>query len=286
MENYSEEIILPMGKRKICNHVIITKTEFPFHGITQKFLPNPTIALVFHYGDELSYSLDNVNFVTLPKQYVVTPFMADSSLFFKFGKTLKSAIFVMKPSAYFYLRKKYSSCKPDIFSSQESCLGQDLKTKLIDAFYPVIDVKISINNVMDVFSSIKIENSHTLSIIDKSFKLIDLSHGTLTVMQLADNLNISVRTLERYFVLNTGISPAKYSRIVRFFVLLHSLINVTNGSKTELIEKLNLTDYSHLHKEFKKFTSETPNKYLKNLNTSYYFEKQFLKPTMSGIYKD
>jgi AraC-like DNA-binding protein len=284
--SFFREISVPFEKVSAIRHVIIAGESFSKEGISQKFLPNPGIALVFHYGDKVLWSKDNINFIELPNQYVATPFMADFPIFFKLGKTIRTAIFIFEPSAFFHLKKKYSNCIPSIFTDSEKCLGKELSEKLKLAFYQESGTRKSISNVLEVFEKEQIDNSKVFNKIQESLEWIYKFHGTASIKTIADKCKISTRTLERYYSAHIGKSPGAYSRIVRFFSLLHALSNNSKISKLDFIEKYNFTDYSHLHKEFRTFSDETPNQYLRNLDSSYYFEKQFMKATMSGIYKD
>ncbi|SDG59982.1 AraC-type DNA-binding protein [Dyadobacter soli] len=98
-------------------------------------------------------------------------------------------------------------------------------------------------------------------------KLMYESQGQVSVQQLARQVNMSIRTLQRLFKKNVGIPPKDFLRIVRFQqVLTHlhavaaqndSSINV-NESLLGIAFELGYYDHAHLTHEFKKYAGVLP----------------------------
>lgn len=74
-----------------------------------------------------------------------------------------------------------------------------------------------------------------------------------STLQLARRLHTNQRSLEVKFAAITGITPGRYIRLMRF---IHLFRDFAGGdcSITELILKYNYIDYSHLCRDFKKYT--------------------------------
>ncbi len=78
------------------------------------------------------------------------------------------------------------------------------------------------------------------------FDIIDYNSGSISVKQVAESLKLSTRQIQRIVNNSIGISPKRYSKIVRF---------------RESIKTSDLTNYydqSHFLKDFKEFSCETP----------------------------
>ncbi|MFN0290740.1 helix-turn-helix domain-containing protein [Pedobacter helvus] len=87
-------------------------------------------------------------------------------------------------------------------------------------------------------------------------KLIYETKGSLRIKQLNEKLAISQSPFEKRFRKLVGISPKKFSSIVRFHQVLQELDSAK--SFAEICYENNYFDQSHLIKDFKQFTGETP----------------------------
>lgn len=92
------------------------------------------------------------------------------------------------------------------------------------------------------------------------------SGGQVTVKELANEMCISNRTLERIFKKNVGIPPKDFLRIIRFQEVLKRLQNFqgkneVSGEKESLLQvafELGYYDHAHLTNEFKKYSGILP----------------------------
>lgn len=83
------------------------------------------------------------------------------------------------------------------------------------------------------------------------------NNGLIRIEELADTLNISRRFLEKEFNKVLGITPKKYSRIVRF----KRAASKQNTSLSELAVECGYYDQAHFIKDFKEFSGVTPTDY-------------------------
>ena len=82
--------------------------------------------------------------------------------------------------------------------------------------------------------------------------------GQEKIHALAGQLHINIRTLERRFLTETGLTPKQFANIIRFQSSLEQL-NVKDFSKlTDVVFQHGFSDQSHFIKVFKAFTGKTP----------------------------
>lgn len=88
--------------------------------------------------------------------------------------------------------------------------------------------------------------------------LLDLHGGRLQVGQLAAEMGIHIRALERLFLEQLGMTPKRLIRLVRLQHLLSSLRAGSFNSLTDLAHACGYTDQSHMIKDFKELTGRLP----------------------------
>lgn len=93
--------------------------------------------------------------------------------------------------------------------------------------------------------------------------LIRRTNGQITVDELAGNVHISRRQLEREFKQKIGLSPKRYSRIARLNEANRRLESGDVDSLTTLAYDSGYADQAHFIREFKAFTGENPTVFLR-----------------------
>ena len=109
--------------------------------------------------------------------------------------------------------------------------------------------------------------------------IIDEIHnncGLTDIGYLSDKFNCSVSKLERNFKEYVGITPKRYSNLIRFRNALK--MSLTQQNLFDIIIKLGYYDQAHLIKEFKQFTGVSPGKFI-------YKRKQELYNLFSNLEK-
>jgi AraC-like DNA-binding protein len=103
-----------------------------------------------------------------------------------------------------------------------------------------------------------------LPAIDSSRQMIDAinkiveSDGLIDVKQLASEVNMSWKTLERHFRTRIGVSPKLYARFKRFHHALRLLNCPSPKSWLEIAHECGYYDQAHFIKEFRRFTNRNP----------------------------
>lgn len=95
-----------------------------------------------------------------------------------------------------------------------------------------------------------------------SLNFITLNKGLLPVSKLAAFMGYHERTLERTFIAHIGISPKKFSTIIKLHVFLKQLRDKpVQENLAALGYEAGYYDQPHLIREFKKHTGLTPGQY-------------------------
>ncbi|ALA44666.1 AraC family transcriptional regulator [Paenibacillus peoriae] len=94
---------------------------------------------------------------------------------------------------------------------------------------------------------------------------IFVSAGSVGVKELAECEAISERQLNRKFGQWIGISPKKFSEVVRFQSVLHSIQSGGDLDWTELALKHSFFDQAHLIRDFRRFYGDSPLTAVKDL---------------------
>lgn len=87
----------------------------------------------------------------------------------------------------------------------------------------------------------------------------------LNIKVLANQVNLSIRGLERHFMEQVGISPKLLARVVRFNKVLQAKMTYPERNWTDIANSYAYFDQMHLIKDFKTFTGHSPNSFLKQL---------------------
>ncbi len=100
----------------------------------------------------------------------------------------------------------------------------------------------------------KIENENI------NFATTLLQNG-LSLQKIQQELNISERTLERFFKQHIGISPKLYARISRFQSALENIRDPQFYKLTDISYRADYFDQSHFIRDFKEFAGASPTQF-------------------------
>jgi AraC-like DNA-binding protein len=93
----------------------------------------------------------------------------------------------------------------------------------------------------------------------RAARLIEASRGRIRVQALAGELGMTTRTLERMFREHAGLSPKKFTRLVRFNQILSRLRSGADRSTlVDLAYDWGYTDQSHFIRDFKSLMQTPP----------------------------
>lgn len=101
--------------------------------------------------------------------------------------------------------------------------------------------------------------------IEYASRLILSHNGNLPVGQLAREVNMSKRNLERHFIGKVGVSPKSFSCIARIKNVLELILHPPALAWKDVSQKLEYADPAHFFHEFKKFTGTTPREFFQSI---------------------
>jgi AraC-like DNA-binding protein len=111
--------------------------------------------------------------------------------------------------------------------------------------------------------------SHELSKVDFSFTGFDkliraMRHndGQLSVGKMAEQANLSERTLQRNMKNSLGVGPKSFSNILRFKEVLRILKQHPEYDWQDVLYHCGYYDQAHFIKDFKRYTGKTPRAFL------------------------
>lgn len=99
-------------------------------------------------------------------------------------------------------------------------------------------------------------------VLNAAIDTIFTNSGNVKVTRLAEIAQMSRRRLERRFQQTFGLSPGYICKVARFQSVLMKQTFYTNSKLTELAHSCGYYDQSHMIRDFKHFTENTPTQYL------------------------
>jgi transcriptional regulator GlxA family with amidase domain len=90
------------------------------------------------------------------------------------------------------------------------------------------------------------------------------STDNLRIEKLAYDANMSIKTFERKFTEQVGVSPKLFVRMIRFNKALSLKVSHSKKSWTSIAHMCGYFDQMHLIKEFILFSGETPSHFFKD----------------------
>ena len=100
-------------------------------------------------------------------------------------------------------------------------------------------------------------------LIPTSLTMLRARAGNLPIPELARELAISQRQLERLYQNQVGMSPKQYARLLRVETARLALKRTAGQSTTQLATELGFYDQAHFIREFSAVIGMTPYAYLK-----------------------
>jgi AraC-like DNA-binding protein len=117
--------------------------------------------------------------------------------------------------------------------------------------------------IVEQFLVSRLKDIQTDKLIVEAVKLIYQSNGAIRIKELIGKLCISQSPFEKRFKKVVGTTAKKFASIVRF----NSVLDNLNEAKTltEICYENNFFDQAHFIKDFKQFTGDTPENFIRFL---------------------
>lgn len=98
-------------------------------------------------------------------------------------------------------------------------------------------------------------------VIRDSLALILDNNSQITVNELAEKSNLTIRTLQRKFIKEVGVSPKDFIQITRFQESFKQLAGEDYAKLTDIVYANGFADQSHFIRVFKTFAGKTPSNF-------------------------
>lgn len=102
--------------------------------------------------------------------------------------------------------------------------------------------------------------------IAQALEIIEQTNGEIKIHEIADEIGLSVRQLERRFKKMSGLSPKQFARTRRIRAAAVSLVENDNENWANRAAEIGFADQAHLTREFVSVTKRSPNSFAKKVS--------------------
>lgn len=192
---------------------------------------------------------------------------------FVYGQTINPIVLEISGSYSILVFQLYPFVLQTFFgilpqSINDNCYYLDNADNKITALNLELILCKTVNEKIDIISNLLLHYFETkkqnldLEIRQAIAEIID-AKGQVPIRAIAEKQKINLRTFERRFLKETGLSPKQFAQILQFQASLEQL-SIKNYTKlTDIVYENGFADQSHFIKVFKAFTGKTPKKFSK-----------------------
>lgn len=234
------------------NEWLVRKFEIFFNEsfLAEKFIPRPDISIVFHFKDR-PLILGETNIQLEP--FFAAPIIP-KSIVLNFHGTMDTFIVICKAAVF-----------SRVFGIDLSPVQKRSINLPYEIFYPlwkdlseIETTNKRIEHFTNFINSVQ-QTPYIPDVIDIFYEKIIKKSPTALLKDIIEECAACQRTLERYFVKRTGVSPKTLMRIVRIDYLWTKIKDEKAIDYQDLVFDGNYFDQAHLIKDFKSIIGETPN---------------------------
>lgn len=153
-------------------------------------------------------------------------------------------------TALFFSEANFSNTKNQVYEAS-SFFGSMLDDLLLGLIKADSLEKKKFIAEMILLDYLKI-NSKNLIVLE-AVDIILSGNGMIPVHEVASEIHVSDRQLERLFLTKTALSPKKFSSLVRYQSLWSYLMTHQDDSTAQISTAFGFSDQAHLCREFKKY---------------------------------
>jgi AraC-like DNA-binding protein len=261
-----KEYLMPIKKFQVQNSLLKKYIKF-FWGLhidhiqlNHKLIPQRNINMRFNLSNTPHYVcqnnqeslLEDVYFLGLQNQFTNAQLKLN-------GRVNILGICFEADGIYPFLKIPVSEFKNQILGADE--IGFKIAKKINEKLKEASDIKIRLEILENELLSL-LNNSHQ---IPTNFRFIFNAlkqENSLQLTKFCQKNNISLRQLERMYIKYVGLSANTYTTLNRFHCSLNQLLNSRYSKLSDLAYDNEYFDQMHFVKEFKRFTGNTPRKFL------------------------
>ncbi|MEO9482201.1 MAG: helix-turn-helix transcriptional regulator [Ekhidna sp.] len=234
----------------------------------QKIIPDGYSEIIIHYRSPY-----RINLAGRWEEQSLLLFSSQIRRFFFLENTGKSGMIGIKlhPAAFFELfQKDVSSLTDRVIALDEIIASELVQLEAIKAG-DSIESRVG---MAEKWLESQLQNLHPQGVVRHCIADIFATHGMIDIDQMASNVCLSTRQLERLFKKVVGLTPKFYCRIIRFNYIFE-VMKDHNDSWIRTALQSGYFDQSHFIKNFKEFTGEEPSNYgFDEVNLANFFLKK------------
>ncbi len=243
-------------------HLVANVQHYSFHNEKPVML-NPTgcIELIIQDGAFAQAGTAHNNWVNRPASFIGG--LHDQSFSIKPNKPASSLISISFKAngAKFFIPEDLSLLRNQIVSLGAIYSSNQLSN--IEATQEDEQMAYKLKNIETFLDSIFF--SRSVSAIDVALKIIKKNNGCISISELASQVGLGNSQLRKRFLVEVGMSPKAYCRIIRVNAI-QQVIRLNQAPKlTELAYQFDYFDQSHFIKDFKTVVGISPKKYLQQI---------------------
>jgi len=154
-----------------------------------------------------------------------------------------------------------------------------VETLFDKSFYETLPEKQSITEIVAHTNSCLLHRIACLYPADRQIiravDLISLAKGQLSLAGVASDVCLCQRHFERKFKSVIGVSPKMFAKIFRFKNALHSMQKYPQKDLLTIAVETGYYDHTHLIKDFKSLTGDTPNDFRQKKSIFYAYGDEY-----------
>lgn len=232
------------------------------NGVSSRHIPKGQNMLIFNFGDQIEHTglLQN----NLSKfSYFIVPALKTSLILNQKGKIDLFGVSFLSDGLYKLIQMPVSELIGDI--------PERLRSKLDDLYSRLKGTSLmEKKGIVATFILEHISRNIKSITLNRAIEIINTSKGVVKVNEIAGQLLVSERQIQRLFMTRIGITPKDYCKIVRVNNYLEFILTKkTKIDFMELVVEYNYHDQPHLINEVKSISKLPPKKLLSYRDTLY-----------------
>ena len=230
-----------------------TSAAEDFGSIEHEIFPDGCISLYYHRNN--NFNLRQLAFNGLHLAMVTTTVFPNSLLWgMRFSPAAAARILQTDPAKF----KGVKTTEAEKFPHLTKGLLE--KLNLCENFDEAIEV------YENKLRELDFAPDYTDEKVARAVEIIEATGGEIKIAQLAGELNLSTRQLERRFKASAGLSPKQFSRTRRIRATAVALVENTKVNWARRAAEMGFTDQSHLTHEFVSVTKRSPNSFAEKVS--------------------
>jgi AraC-like DNA-binding protein len=227
----------------------------------QKLTPTPYCCLTYNHYHIPDFVVDNEISKSIHRLQITGPKTHDEIFAVHNGKLSQVLIEFTACGFYCFFR-----CSPGNYLNSTIALAKLLSSeniqKLNDKLSATDNSNQHVSIIQQFIGSVNYLRHNKFSYLDTSIRLIEESHGNISVNNVCQQISISERQLNRKFIEITGLKPLQFIKLKQLHYIINLLHSEHFSSMKELAYETGFYDPAHFNHYFKKLTGMCPGSFL------------------------